>query len=291
MRVLLIGGSGYLGTVLAEHLSTLGHEVVVLTRPAKANTETPYERRVGDLTDPASLTAAVTPDIDAVINLGQPSGDEAVDRAAIDALTAPLRGTDRAFLYTSGVWVLGATGDTTADEATPTNPIPIVGYRPAIESHVLATAQDGVRATVVRPGVVHGRGGGIPAMLVDLARRQGAPVAVADLSVRWPMIHVDDLATLFAMVVENAPAGTLWHGVTQPAVSVRDLSVAAGQAAGVSGEPQVWPLEDARAELGALFADALALDQSVSGDAVRDRLGWQPSNTDAVADLAAGSYR
>ncbi|KAA2265351.1 sugar nucleotide-binding protein [Solihabitans fulvus] len=291
MRVLLIGAGGYLGSTVAERLSGMGNQIVALTRPRRDGSAGRYEQRVGDLTDPGSLAAAVTPDIDAVINLATPSGDAAVDEAAVEALTSPLRGTDRAFVYTSGVWVLGATGTATADESAPTNPIPIVGYRPDIEQRVLATSEPGVRAAVIRPGIVFGRGGGIPALLVDLARKHGAPVVVADETVRWPMVHVDDLADLFAGVAERASAGTLWHGVSQPAVPVRDLAAAAGQAAGVSGEPQVWPLDEARAELGALFADALALDQSVSGQAARDRLGWQPRHLDAVADLRDGSYR
>lgn len=291
MRILIVGARGYLGSAVAERLSAAGHQVVELARPGGDRPDDRYERRIGDLTDPDSLTAAVTPDIDAVINLATPTGDADADAAAVAALTGPLRGTGRAFVYTSGVWVLGATGASTADEDTPADPIPIVGYRPGIERQVLATARDGVRATVVRPGIVHGRGGGIPALLVDLARKHAAPLIVADAAVRWPMVHIDDLADLFARVVEQAPAGTLWHGVSQEAVPVRELAAAAGGAAGVAGRPRVWPLDQARKELGALFADALALDQSVGGRRARQELDWRPRHPDAVADLRDGSYR
>ncbi|MQY08398.1 NAD-dependent epimerase/dehydratase family protein [Actinomadura macrotermitis] len=291
MRTLLIGAAGYLGTAAAEALTAAGHEVVELARPGTEGPAGGRERRTGDLADPASLTAAVTPDIDAVIHLATPLGDADADAAAVEALLAPLRGTGRAFVYTSGIWVLGATGDATADEESPTDPLPIVGYRPGIERQVLAAAEDGVRAAVIRPGIAHGRGGGIPALLVELARKNGAPRVVGNLAVRWPSVHADDLAELFVAVAERAPAGTLWHGVAESAVPVRDLAAAAGEAAGVSGEPEVWPLEEARAELGELFADALALDQSVSGAAARDRLGWRPSRAGAVADVRTGSYR
>ncbi|MGD1221429.1 NAD-dependent epimerase/dehydratase family protein [Streptomyces krungchingensis] len=289
MRILLIGATGYLGSVVAEHLTDTGHEVVALTRTP----ENPgrYTARHGDLRDPDSLTAAVTRDIDAVINAATPTGDAAVDAAAIDALTAPLRGTDRPFVYTSGVWVLGATGEATAEESSPTNPIPIVGYRPEIERRVLAAADHGVRATVLRPGIIHGRGGGIPALMVDWARKQGAPRVVADPNVRWPMVHIDDLADLFGKVVADAPAGSIWHGVGQPAVPVRELALAAAEAAGVHGEVQVWPLDQARGELGEPFADALALDQSVDGRKAQDHLGWRPQQPDAATDLSKGSYR
>ncbi|MFF5209174.1 NAD-dependent epimerase/dehydratase family protein [Streptosporangium sp. NPDC000396] len=291
MKVLLIGATGYLGSAVADSLTEAGHQVVELARPGDDRPGQGRERRVGDLTDPRSLTQAVTSDIDAVINMATPSGDAETDAAAVAALTEPLRGTGKVFLYTSGVWVLGATGPDPADENAPTNPVPIVGYRPTIERQVLATAEDGVRALVIRPGIVHGRGGGIPALLVNLAREHAAPRFVGEEAVRWPMVHVDDLADLFVVAVERAPAGTLWHGVTEPAVAVHDLASAAGRAAGVSAEPRGWPLDQASETLGAAFADALTLDQSVSGDAARDKLGWSPRREGAVADLLEGSYR
>lgn len=287
MRVLLIGAGGYVGSAVAQHLSALGHEIVALERPGAGVSA--YETRTGDLTDPASLTAAVTADIDAVVNLATPSGDPAVDAAAVVALTDPLRGTGKPFVYTSGVWVLGATDG--ADESSPANPIPIVGYRPEIERRVLALAESEVRAAVVRPGIVHGRGGGIPALLVDLARKHEAPVVVADPSVVWPMVHIDDLADLYAKVIDAGAAGSVWHAISQPAVPVTDLAVAAGAAAGVSGETKVWPLDEARAELGALFADALALSQTVTGRAGIEQLNWEPRGLDVVSDLTSGSYR
>ncbi|MFD9482899.1 SgcJ/EcaC family oxidoreductase [Streptomyces sp. NPDC059991] len=289
MKVLLIGASGYIGSAVSAHLADAGHQVVALVRDAH-RPDAGHEQRVGDLTDPASLTRAVTSDIDAVVNLAPPTGDAAVDAAAITALTDPLRGTGRAFVYASGVWVLGATGPDAADENAPANPLPIVGYRPAIERQVLDTADAGVRATVIRPGIVHGNGGGIPALLVGLARKHGTPTYVGEEAVHWPMVHVDDLADLFVATVEKAPAGSLWHGVAESAVPVRDLAAAAGAAAGVDGEPRSWPLEDARAELGAPFADALALDQTVSGDAARASLGWLPRRAGAVADVRQLSY-
>ncbi|MEV2272328.1 NAD-dependent epimerase/dehydratase family protein [Nonomuraea africana] len=291
MKILLIGASGYVGSAVAEHLEGAGHQVVELARPGDGESSRRRERRVGDLTDPRSLTSAVTADIDAVVNLATPTGDAEADANAVAALTDPLRGSGRAFVYTSGVWVLGATGPGPVDESSPTNPIPIVGYRPRIERQVLDTAEHGVRTSVIRPGIVHGRGGGIPALLVDLARKHGAPTFIGEESVRWPMVHIDDLADLFVAVVERAPAGTLWHGVCEPAVTVHDLVSAVGRAAGISARPQAWPLDEAREALGAPFADALALDQSVSGAAAREKLGWRPQREGAVADLLDGSYR
>jgi nucleoside-diphosphate-sugar epimerase len=286
MKVLVLGATGYIGSAVTDALERGGHEVVALTRTATGA----LNERVGDLTHPASLTGAVTRDIDAVIHLATPTGDFAVDAAAIEALAAPLRGTGRAFVYASGVWVLGATGPRPAVEDAPYNPIPLVGYRPRIEQQVLAASAEDVRAAVVRPGIVHGRGGGIPALLVELARQNDGPMFVGAETTRWPMVHVDDLADLFRLVVEHAPAGTIWHGVAESAVPVQELAAAAGRAVGIFTAPRSLAIDAAREALGADFADALALDQAASGDAARVRLGWDPRRPGVVADLVTGSY-
>jgi uncharacterized protein (TIGR02246 family) len=291
MKVLRLGATGYVGSAIADHLGRHGHTVIELVR----TTDRPgseRERRRGDLTDPGSLARVVTSDIDAVVHAATPTGDATMDAAAVSALLAPLRGTGRAFIYTSGVWVLGATGPVPAREDAATNPLPIVGYRPQIEQQVLAAASEGVRAMVIRPGIVHGRGGGIPALLIDLARKHGAPMFVAadEQPVHWPLVHVDDLAELYVAALDRAPAGTLWHGVTEPAVPVRDLARAAGRAAGVLATPRRLSVTEARQAFGEAFADALALDQRVAGDAARERLGWQPHRASAFDDLVTG-YR
>jgi nucleoside-diphosphate-sugar epimerase len=189
MKVLLVGATGYVGAVVAERLTARGHHVTALVRPGGTRPRTGHVAavRTGDLTDPASLRAAVRADIDAVIHAGTPSGHGPVDEAATEALLEPLKGSGRAFVYTSGVWVLGATGDVVADEASPTSPIALVRDRPVIERRVLRAAADGVRSVVLRPAIVHGRGGGIPALLVDQARAHGAGRYIGE-SVRWPGI-------------------------------------------------------------------------------------------------------
>ncbi|MFI0925064.1 SgcJ/EcaC family oxidoreductase [Streptomyces sp. NPDC021012] len=291
MKVLLTGATGYIGSAVSEHLAAAGHQVVGVTRGAASHPAW-HARLVGDTAEPASLAGLVTPDIEAVIHLAPPSGDADTDLAAVDALATPLRGTGRPFVYTSGVWVLGATGEAQeVAEEVPTDPIGIVGYRPRIEQRVLAEVAEDVRAVVVRPGIVYGRGGGIPAILVDRARSQGVPEYFGEEGVRWPTVHVDDLAELFVAAVERAGAGTVWHGVGESATPVRDLARAAGRAAGVLAAPRVLSVEKAAEDFGPLFADALALDQSVSGAAARTALGWQPSGPGPVAELVSGSYR
>ncbi|MEU6238052.1 NAD-dependent epimerase/dehydratase family protein, partial [Kitasatospora sp. NPDC047058] len=219
MKVLVLGSTGYIGSAVARRLTADGHEVVHFVKEA-GRVAPGVPSRVGDLADPASLRAAVTDDVDAVLHLATPTGDEAVDAAAVDALTERLRGTGRAFVYTSGVWVLGATGDTALDEAAATDPIAIVGYRPRIEQRVLALTGEDVRAVVLRPGIVYGRGGGIPGLMTGWARERGTGRYAGSAATRWPMVHVDDLAQLFVLALTKAEAGSVLHGVAHEAVAV-----------------------------------------------------------------------
>jgi nucleoside-diphosphate-sugar epimerase len=102
-------------------------------------------------------------------------------------------------------------------------------------------------------------------------------------------VHVDDLADLFLLALERAPAGTLLLAVNDDeAHPVAELAAAASRGAG-AGVTQAWPLEEARQKLGA-YADALVLDQRASGRRAKELLGWSPSRPGILEDLERGSY-
>ncbi|MGW1552582.1 NAD-dependent epimerase/dehydratase family protein [Streptomyces sp. NPDC002346] len=290
MKVLLTGATGYIGSAVTDHLTAAGHQVVALTRSAEPQPGRAWHAQVvGDTADPASLAGAVTPEIEAVIHLAPPSGDADVDTAVIEALATPLRGTGRTFVYTSGVWVLGATGDAPLTEDAGTDPIAIVGYRPRIERRVLAAAGDDVRAVVIRPGIVYGRNGGIPALMTGWAREHGTGRYVGPVATRWPMVHIDDLAELYVLALTKCHSGDLLHGVAWESVPAAAVAAAADVAAGGTGRAEPWPLAEAAEVLGAPFAEALALDQVVSGQRAVEELGWRPSRPYVLTELAGGS--
>jgi nucleoside-diphosphate-sugar epimerase len=241
----------------------------------------------GDLTSPAGLASAVR-ELDGVIHTAT-THDGRQDQAAIRAMLDALTSSDHPFLYTSGIWVLGNTGDQIADEDAPLNPAMLVAWRPDVERMVLESAQRGVRAVVIRPALVYGRGGGIPAGLVESARENGAARYVGTGENRWPVIDIDDLANLYLRAFEQAPAGTLLHAADPSSHRVRDIAQAASAGAGKSGRIESWPLDQARKELGA-YADALVLDQRVSAAKATAMLGWRPRSPGILDDLLRGSY-
>lgn len=278
MKVLVIGGTGYIGKAVVRRLRAAGHTPLVMVR-STLDEPGGAESRVGDLTDLDSLRSAITHDVDAVVHAATPTGDWDVDAAAVNILTGALVG--RTLLYLSGVWVLGPTPGG-ADESAPARPIELVSGRARLEESILAAPA--VRGIVIRPGIVHGEGGGIPGMMVGWAREHGAGRYVGDPTVRWPMVHLDDLADLVVTALERAEPGSVLHGVAEPAVPVKELAVAADLAAGGSGRADAWPEQEAAAVLGGPFAAALALDQEVTAGAART-LGWTPSGPDAVTDV------
>jgi nucleoside-diphosphate-sugar epimerase len=283
MNIFLTGATGLLGSSIGRALAAAGHHVHALVRsPATILGTTGWTAVPGDLGDLALLTAAAAR-ADGVVHAARAADDAsgAADTAATRALLAGLAGTGRPLLYTSGTWVLGTTGDAWADESSPTHPTaPLVGWRSALEREVLAAGAHGVRASVIRPGIVFGDGAGI---LGALGR--GELPVVGSGRQRWSLVHRDDLAELYVKALA-APAGSVLHGVGTVA-TVDEIVATLGAAA-----PPLrrLPLDAARRELGA-FADALALDQQVDARQTRARLGWQPHRSLALALRAEPATR
>jgi nucleoside-diphosphate-sugar epimerase len=293
MEVFLTGATGYIGSAVAEALQRAGHKVTGLARTAEKAKQ--LESRgvracIGDLLKPETVAAPARA-AEGVIHTASTNDANAAqaDAAVVRSILSALEGTGKPFVYTSGVWVLGSTGDKVADERTPVNPTPLVAHRPTIEQEVLGFKDRGVRTIVIRPALVYGRGGSIPRMLVQSARETGVVRYVGDGQNRWPFVDVDDLATLYALALEKAAPGSLYNAAHGPSYRVREVAEAASIGAGAKGKTQSWPLDEARKAMGA-FADALVLDQQVSSEKAKKELGWSPHAASVLDDLKTGSY-
>ena len=175
-----------------------------------------------------------------------------------------------------------------SDEDTPLAPTPLVAWRPANERLVLEAAKHGVQGTVLRPAMVFGRGGGLVASFVQSAREHGAARVIGNGENRWTFVELDDLAELYVQAL-RAAAGTLLFAAHGPAIRVRDVAEAASRAAGAGGKVETVPIEEARKSMGP-FADALALDQQISGERAQLVLGWRPEAPSVLEELARGLY-
>ncbi|WP_017298809.1 SDR family oxidoreductase [Nodosilinea nodulosa] len=293
MDVLVTGATGYIGSAIARALPSAGHTVIGLARSEAAakKLETLGVRPLaGDLHQPQTLAQAAH-HADAVIHAAS-TGDAQManaERLAVNIFLDSLAGTGKPFIYTTGTWLLGNTGDRLTDEAAPLDPTPLIAWRAELEAQVLAACDRQIRTIVIRPALVYGRGGGLVAMLVESGHQHGVVQFIGSGDNRWTLVHVDDLARCYVAALERASAGSLFIAADRQVVTLREIAEAASYAANIPGRIQAWPLDEARLAMGP-FADALALDQQVSGEKARTALSWQPQAVSLLNDLREGSY-
>ncbi|WP_148615118.1 NAD-dependent epimerase/dehydratase family protein [Nocardioides rubriscoriae] len=284
MEILLTGATGYIGNAVLARLLASEHQVRAVVRneeKADAVRVVGVTPVVGDLFDPAWLRGQLDT-VDGAIHTaaGSDERDAALNDAVIEAVLASFAGTEKPFVHTGGVWTYGDNPDIADDD--PQQPPAITAWRPAGEQRLLTS---GVRASVVRPGIVYGHGGGIPAMLAAGPRDEaGALVLIGTGDQHWPTVHVDELADLYVLVLHQAPGGTAYVGANGTNPTVRELGEAA---VGPDATVVAGSAEEAAGRFGAAFAEALLLDQQSAGRAAR-ALGWEPSAPSLVELLRDG---
>ena len=292
MHIFLTGATGYIGSAVLDAMIKGGHRVTAIARdPEKAEKllakgATPVIAELGLPKMYLPLLMAT----DAVVHTAFESSPRGVqvDRLAIETMLTAQRdamaadGKARAFIYTSGVWVLGRTAKA-AEEDSPLDPPPHVEWRPAHEDLVLASASAGLRPVVIRPGVVYGGGRGIVSDLIKDALN-GIVRVVGTGKNRWPCVYDHDLGDLYVRILEAPLAAGIFHANDEADERVSDIVEAiAGQ---VPQRPDIryMPMAEARKKFGA-YADCLALDQKVRSPKAR-ALGWSPSQTGVANSVA-----
>ena len=290
MRIFLTGATGYIGSAVMDALLRSGHEVTALVRdPEKADHVSRRGVRaiLGELSRPASYSAAAE-GADSIVHTALESSkrSQKVDRVAVDTLIAAAArrraaGAPASVVYTSNAWVLGETRGAT--EETPVNPIPLVAWLPEHEQAVLEARGEGVRAVVIRPGVVYGGARGIVGDLLKDAAN-GLVRVVGKGRNHWACIYDRDLADLYVRVATMDDAAGVFHANDEADESVDDIVAAITDHAKMPPDVRHMPIEEARKKMGA-YADALALDQIVRSPRAR-ALGWAPTLRSVAGSVA-----
>jgi nucleoside-diphosphate-sugar epimerase len=296
MRIFVTGASGWIGAPTVEQLVGDGHEVVGLARSDEAAATVASTGATvlrGSLDDLDILRDAASAS-DGVLHLafrhdiaftGDFAGAVDTDRRAIETFGDALEGSNRPLVIASGTLGL-PTGKVGTEQDRPD---PNAHPRIANAHLTLSLADRKVRSSVIRYApTVHGAGDhGFIATLVEIARTHQVAGYLGDGSNRWPAVHRFDAAALTRLVVETAPAGSVWHATDEEGVPTRDIAAAIGRQLGVPVAS--IPAEKAAEHFGFL-ADFFGTDAPASSHLTRERLGWQPEQPGLLADLDAGVY-
>ncbi|GAA2667381.1 SDR family oxidoreductase [Streptomyces lunalinharesii] len=295
MRVFVTGASGFIGSAVVPELIGAGHQVIGLARSdaaADALTHAGAQVHRGTLTDLDSLRAGAAAS-DGVIHLAfihdfsRHREAARTDLCAIETLGAALEGSGRPLVIASGT--LGVSEGRVATEQDAPGTGSTAGPRAAAARTTLALAAHGVRSSVLRlPPSVHGEGDrGLVASLIATARDKGVSGYVGDGSNRWCAAHRSDVARLFRLALEGAPAGSVLHGIAEQEVPVHTIAEAIGRHLDLPAVPV--SREYAERHFGWLGV-FLGADAPASSALTRELLGWQPTHHGLLADLEQGHY-
>ena len=297
MRVVIIGGSGHIGSYLTPRLVEGGHTVLCVSRGQRQ----PYIehdawKQVARVTiDRASEESAGTfgsrirdLEPECVIDLTAYTLESTVQ------LVEALRGCIRQFLHCGTIWVHGRAAEVPTTEEHLRNPISDYGVRKAaIESYLLDEARSRqFPATVLHPGHLVGTGwiplnpaaNFNPVVFADLAA--GREIALPNLG-RETLhhVHADDVAQAFVRAMEkwSNACGESFHVVSPAAIPLADYAQAIGRWFGRKARIRFLPWEEWRKSVSEREAsitwDHIARSPNCSIRKAQRLLDYQPRYT------------
>jgi len=195
MRLLLTGGTGYVGSEVAASLAAAGHELRMLVHRQTDSLPAGAEAVHGDVTDEAAVAAAAE-GCEAIVHLvaildGSDEQFEAVNAGGPRNVVAAAKAHGiRRIVHMSALGV-------TAEHA------PLTRYWRTKYAGKLAVTESGLDWTVMEPSFVFGRDGGALKAFESLIRLPVAPV-IGDGRYRHQPVWIGDVATAFARALERS---------------------------------------------------------------------------------------
>jgi nucleoside-diphosphate-sugar epimerase len=235
MRIIVIGGSGHIGTYLVPRLVAGGHEVISISRGERD----PYQPHAA-----WRSTQRIRIDREQAEKSGE-FGRQIADlnpQVVIDLicftlesarhLVEALRGKVQHFLHCGTIWVHGPSVVVPTNEEQPRRPFGEYGIqKAAIEEYLLGEArQSGFPATILHPGHIVGPGWNPlnpaghfdPTVFDRLAK--GEELVLPNLGLETVHhVHADDVAGAFfqAMINRGGSIGENFHVVSPSALTLR----------------------------------------------------------------------
>ena len=258
MKIIIIGGSGHVGSYLVPRLVEMGHQVVNVCRgnrkpyinhSAWHHVETVVLDRGAEEKDCtfAEKIAALKPDV--VIDM------ICFKLSSAEQLVSTLKGKIQHFLSTGTIWVHGHSTVVPTTEDLPRRPIDNYGIRKAeIEANLLGQArQDGFPATILHPGHIVGEGweplnpAGHFDVQVFETLAEGRPLALPNLGLETVHhVHADDVAMSFINAIGcwSGSVGESFHIVSPAAIPLRGYAERAASWFGTKAVLEFLPLKE-----------------------------------------------
>jgi len=248
MRILVSGGTGFIGQALCPRLIQDGHDVVVWSRQA--------EPKVAEgVTGIQRLDEFRGPNPDAIINLAGASiadgrWTEVRKRLLMDSRVDTTRelvewmrtmeSPPKALISSSAVGYYGEQGDRVITEGTP----PTAGFTHDLctrwENEALKAESLGVRVCLVRTGVVLDREGGALAKML-LPFKMGAGGRLGSGKHYFPWIHRADIVRIYQWLATNEQASGPYNASAPNPVTNAEFTRALGRAL---KRPTLFPMPE-----------------------------------------------
>jgi nucleoside-diphosphate-sugar epimerase len=306
-RVVVIGGSGHIGTYLVPRLVGAGYEVINISRGERG----PYQphgawnfvrkitldREAEEKADAfGQKIRALKPDI--VIDM------ICFTEASARHLVEALRGHVQHFLHTGTIWVHGPSVEVPTTEMQPRRPFGDYGVqKAAIEAYLVEAARkESFPVTIIHPGHIVGPGWAplnpeghfSPNVFTKLAK--GEEVLLPNFGLETVHhVHADDVAQAFMGAIANwsLSVGEAFHAVSPAALSLRGYAEATAAWFGREARLKYLPWEQWKGEHTALEAqqtyDHIAHSPNCSIAKAERMLGYRPrySSLEGVRESVA----
>jgi NADH dehydrogenase len=195
MKVLVTGGTGFVGPHVVRALADSGHELKLLVRDSARSRELPGQPVVGEMTSSASLRSAVE-GVGAVVHLvairqgGKEQFERVMEQGTRNLVAAAKDAGVSRFVLMSAL----GTGEDTKD---------LVPYYHAKWEEERAVKDSGLEHVIFRPSFVFGRDGGILPTFRKLAKLTPVTPIIGSGEQKIQPIWVDDVAAYFAASVDK----------------------------------------------------------------------------------------
>jgi len=301
MRVVIIGGTGHVGTFLVPRLVSAGHELIVVSRkqrePYLNHSAWQSVRRISIDRSEAEMQNTfgkqildIDPDI--VIDM------ICFTPESVESLVAELSGKIQHFLLCGTIWVHGHSEQVPTDETQPRKPFGDYGIKKAaIESWLMSFShRTGFPATIIHPGHIVGPGwvplnpaGNFnPDIYKKLAA--GEELILPNLGLETVHhVHADDVAQAFEKAINNRSTalGESFHTVSPKALTLRGYAEAMAAWFGKAAKLRFLPWEEWKLTVSEKDAEAtwdhIAHSPNCSIDKARKLLNYQPRFTSLQA--------